>query len=175
MSLRHVHRQPGFLGALSLALALLLPGALSGCASAQRPSLKVVAVEQAAAKKVLLVQVTNPESRPIRLQRLQYTFAGANHSAPVQGEVLLSRDIPVGAAVIVEVPVDHQLAGDGPFTLEGNLEALIDRIVRVYPVATKVDPATTKIEARTEAMPPAAAQPQAAPAPMPEPALAPAQ
>jgi hypothetical protein len=138
MSFRSVLRQSKLLAPiLSLAMA---SGLAAACASSQSPSLKVVAVERAPAQKqVLLVQVTNPESRSIRLQRLQYTFAGANHAAPIQGEVLLSRDVAAGAAVIVEVPVDHQLSEGGPFTLEGNLTALIDKIVRIYPVATKVD------------------------------------
>lgn len=125
---------------LSLAMcAAVCAGLTAGCASQQRPSLRVVAVEQAATKPVLLVQVTNPERRPIRLQRLQYTFGSANHSS--QGEVLLSRDVAAGAAVIVEVPVDLE-GHQGPYTLEGNLTALIDRIVRIYPVTVDV-PAET--------------------------------
>jgi hypothetical protein len=118
---------------LALGIALGLAAA-SGCAAQQRPSLRVVSVEQNTAKPVLLVQVTNPEVRPIRLQRLEYTFGSAGHTT--QGEVLLSRDVAAGAAVILEVPIE--LDGQGPFTLEGNLTALIDRIVRIYPVNAKV-------------------------------------
>ena len=127
---------------LSLVLCTTVcAGLAAGCASQQRPSLRVVAVEQAATKPVLLVQVTNPERRPIRLQRLQYTFGSADHSA--QGEVLLSRDVAAGAAVIVEVPVDLE-GHQGPYTLEGNLTALIDRIVRIYPVTVDVPLETPK-------------------------------
>jgi hypothetical protein len=115
-------------------LALGLAVAAGGCAAQQRPSLRVVSVEHNTAKPVLLVQVTNPEARPIRLQRLQYTFGSTGHTT--QGEVLLSRDVAAGAAVILEVPVE--LDGQGPFTLQGNLTALIDRIVRIYPVNAKV-------------------------------------
>ncbi len=170
MSSRPALKLSTFLGPL---LSLAVCGALTaGCAGQQRPSLRVVAVERADARSVLLVQVTNPENRSIRLQRLQYTFAGAEHTtAPMQGEILLSRDVAAGAAVIVEVPVD-QLDGAGPFTLEGNLEAVIDRIVRIYPVTAQVDAAT-----RDAATPPPpielpmlrARQPRAA-APSPPPA-----
>jgi hypothetical protein len=82
----------------------------------------------------LLVQVTNPELRSIRLQRLAYSFAGADTT--VRGQVELSRDVAAGAAVIVEVPVTF--AGHGPFTLEGNLTALLDRIVRTYPITASI-------------------------------------
>lgn len=120
---------------LAPCFALGLASAVAGgCAAQQRPSLRVVSVEQSSPKPVLLVQVTNPESRSIRLQRLEYTFAGSTHST--QGEVILSRDVAAGAAVVLEVPVD--LEGQGPFVLEGNLTALIDRIVRTYPVTAKV-------------------------------------
>lgn len=133
MSSRHVVKLLGPL--LSLAVWGGVASGGAGCAAQQRPSLRVVAVEQA--RSMLLVQVTNPENRPIRLQRLQYTFAsGGASTAPTEGEVLLSRDVAAGAAVIVEVPVD-ELGGTGPFTLEGNLEAVIDRIVRVYPVTVR--------------------------------------
>lgn len=123
---------------LAPCFALGLASAVAGgCAAQQRPSLRVVSVEQSSPKPVLLVQVTNPESRSIRLQRLEYTFAGSTHST--QGEVILSRDVAAGAAVVLEVPVDLDgLEGQGPFVLEGNLTALIDRIVRTYPVTAKV-------------------------------------
>ncbi len=121
---------------LAPCFALGLASAVAGgCAAQQRPSLRVVSVEQNAPKPVLLVQVTNPESRPIRLQRLEYTFAGSTHAT--QGEVVLSRDVAAGAAVVVEVPIDG-LDGQGPFILEGNLTAMIDRIIRTYPVTAKV-------------------------------------
>jgi hypothetical protein len=116
---------------LALGLAAAAAG---GCAAQQRPSLRVVSVDQKTTRPMLLVQVTNPESRSIRLQRLEYTFGSAGHSR--QGEVLLSRDVAAGAAVLLEVPVE--LEGQGPFTLEGNLTALIDRIVRIYPVNAQV-------------------------------------
>jgi hypothetical protein len=104
-----------------------------GCAAQQRPNFSVVAVETQG-RPVLLVQVTNPERRSIRLQRLVYTFASSEHTST--GEVLLSRDVAAGAAVIVEVPVEFD--GSGPFTLEGNLTAVLDRIVRIYPVTASV-------------------------------------
>ncbi|MEZ4363445.1 MAG: hypothetical protein R3B48_24940 [Kofleriaceae bacterium] len=112
---------------------LLLAVMASGCAAQQRPALSVVAVETVG-RPVLLVQVTNPERRSIRLQRLAYTFAGAEHST--RGEVLLSRDVAAGAAVVVEVPVEFD--GSGPFRLEGRLTAALDRIVRTYPVTVTV-------------------------------------
>jgi hypothetical protein len=116
-------------------LVLSTCGALaSGCAGQQRQSLRVVSIENAAHQPVLLVQVTNPERRSIRLQRLAYTFAGTEHT--IRGEVVLSRDVAAGAAVIVEVPVQFQ--GPGPFTLHGDLTALLDRIVRTYPITASV-------------------------------------
>lgn len=161
---------------LAPALALgLCAGVAGGCAAQQSPSLRVVAVEKApAARPVLLVQVTNPERRPIRLQRLEYTFAGAAHVT--RGAVQLSRDVAAGAAVIVEVPVE--LDGQkGPFKLQGSLTALIDRIVRIYPVTAEM-PAELPTEAGTQlelaAPAPADAQPATrAPTDAPAPADAP--
>lgn len=127
---------------LALALAVSVSGGLVGCASQQRPALQVVAVEQATRTPVLLVQVTNPERRPIRLQRLAYTFASSSNAT--SGEVRLSRDVAAGAAVIVEVPI--KLEGVGPFHLEGSLTALMDRIERTYSVhaAVPADDATPR-------------------------------
>lgn len=120
------------LAALLVALACAV--AAPGCAGQQHPALQVVAVENSAQNPILLVQVTNPERRSIRLQRLAYTFASGSHST--RGEVHLSRDVAAGSAVIVEVPV--QLQGQGPFTLDGNLTALMDRIERNYSVHAAV-------------------------------------
>lgn len=146
---------------LALASFLVVSAGAAGCAAQQRPSLRVVAVEKASSTKpVLLVQVTNPERRPIRLQRLEYTFASAGAEHKRRGEVLLSRDVAAGAAVVVEVPIELSEPDDhGPFTLEGSLTALIDRIQRVYPITVPVTvPVTT---------------PDAAPAPIATPVIAP--
>ncbi len=123
-----------------LLLALTAALTFASCASQQRAALQVVAVENAAKSSVLLVQVSNPEPRAIRLQRLAYTFAGASHSS--HGEVLLSRDIAAGGAAIVQVPVTFE--GAGPFRLEGSLVALLDRVERTYPVAAALPDASQK-------------------------------
>ena len=117
-----------------LSLALVCVAAVAGCAAQQRPGLQVLSVESAARNQVLLIQVTNPERRSIRLQRLAFTFASSDHSS--RGEVQFSRDIAAGGAVIVEVPVEF--GGHGPFTLKGQLTALMDRIERTYPVQASV-------------------------------------
>jgi hypothetical protein len=117
-----------------MAILALVMGATAGCAAQRSSALRVVAVENNGRRAILLVQVTNPERRSIRLQRLTYSFAGAGHS--IRGEVELERDVAAGAVAIVEVPVHFD--GTGPFVLEGNLTALLDRIIRVYPVNVSV-------------------------------------
>jgi hypothetical protein len=121
--------------ALSL-LALVAPG----CATSSRraPELRVLGVDARASSHVF-VQVTNPASRPMRLTKLEYTFASAKSGTRVaHGEVSLAREIAAGAAVIVEVPLDAE--ADEGLTLQGKLTAELDQIVRTFPLAADIQP-----------------------------------
>ncbi|MBA3462657.1 MAG: LEA type 2 family protein [Deltaproteobacteria bacterium] len=119
---------------LSLLIATVL-GA-TACQSARTPELTVLGVREAARHEVVFLQVTNPASRTMRLTKLEYTFASQGERVS-SGEVSLSRDVPAGAAVVVEVPldVDH----DGPMMLRGKLIAELDQIVRTFTVSAQVD------------------------------------
>ncbi len=130
-----------------VAVALLVVAAV-GCASPQRPQLKVLGVEQSGnvldGRQIsLFVEVTNYAKRPMRLQRLQYVF-GSDGAPGAKGEVELSRTIEAGSAVVVEVPIlvpviSAELinAGQG-VTLTGELITEQDRIIRAYPVSADV-------------------------------------
>lgn len=128
-----------------LPLAFLL--ALGACVSSGQPKLKVLSVEQAARPArdmVLYVEVTNPAPRPLRLQRLQYRFSSAaavTGVEPVVGEVLLSRTVEAGAAVVVEVPLalDQALPAGEQMTLAGRLYATQDELQRSFLVSAKID------------------------------------
>ena len=131
-----------------LALAALLFVSAAGCASAQRPQLKVLGVEQSGnqydGRRIkLFVEVTNYAKRPMRLQRLQYVF-GTDGSPGSKGEVSLSRTVEAGSAVVVEVPILVPLLSDESrndgidMTLHGQLITEQDQIIRAYPVSAAV-------------------------------------
>src|SRR5678816_1991242 len=85
-----------------------LVGTAAGCHTQKTPELRVLGVHDAPASHVF-VQVTNPARRPMRLTKLQYVFASAQNGAKVsEGELALSREIPAGAAVVVEVPLEAE-------------------------------------------------------------------
>lgn len=90
-----------------------------------------------ARNEVVFVQVTNPAPRPMKLTKLQYTFAADGHTLS-EGEVPLERNVPAGAAVVVEVPLETEV--DGPMTLRGKLTAELDQIVRVFRVDAQISP-----------------------------------
>lgn len=121
-----------------LRLFLIVSLALSAvaCHSGKSPQLTVLGVSEAARREVVFVQVTNPASRPMRLTKLEYTFASQGQQIS-RGEVPLARDLPAGAAVVVEVPLDA--ASEGPVTLRGTLTAELDEIVRIFRVSANVD------------------------------------
>ena len=139
MSSPRLHNR--ILGAL-LAASL---AATAACATAQTPQLKVLAVEpqrraQPSRSVVLYVEVVNPAGRPMRLQKLQYTFAASGERGTA-GEVPLTRTIQPGAAVVVEVPVTIESADLTPgetLTLRGKLYAELDRMVRTFSVTAEV-------------------------------------
>lgn len=87
--------------------------------------------------EVLFVQVTNPANRPMRLTKLEYTFASQGQDVST-GEVPLAREVPAGSAVILEVPLE--VATDRELTLNGRLTATIDEIVRSFAVSAQIHP-----------------------------------
>ena len=122
---------------LAVGLTVLLAVA-TGCHQAKSPELRVLGVHDAAASHVF-VQVTNPASRPMRLTKLEYLFASATNGATVsEGEVPLAREIPAGAAIVVEVPLDAEASE--ALTLRGQLTAELDQIVRIFNVSAQVQP-----------------------------------
>jgi LEA14-like dessication related protein len=90
------------------------------------------------ADEVVFVQVTNPASRPMKLTKLEYTFAADGGATVSQGELELSRDVPAGAAVVVEVPMENPASG--PVTLTGTLTAQLDQIIQSFQVSAKIQP-----------------------------------
>jgi hypothetical protein len=120
---------------LSLALATLT---VTGCHGGKTPELRVLSGRNASASHVF-VQVTNPATRSMRLTKLEYTFASARDGATVgRGEVPLEREIPAGAAVVVEVPFDAEASE--ALTLRGKLTAELDQIVRTFKLDADIQP-----------------------------------
>lgn len=122
---------------LRVLVSLTLAVAAAACHSGKQPQLTVLGVSEAPRREVVFVQVTNPASRPMRLTKLEYTFASQGQQVS-RGEVPLSRDLPAGAAVVVEVPLEFE--ANGPMTLRGTLTAELDEIVRIFRVSANVDP-----------------------------------
>jgi hypothetical protein len=125
---------------LGLALSLGVWLALAGCRSGPSPELHVLGVQQEPRHEVVFVQVTNPASHAMRLTRLEYTFAAAGQTVSA-GEVALARDVPAGAAVVVQIPLDSP--PEQPLTLSGKLTAELDQIVQIFSVSAQVAPPTT--------------------------------
>jgi LEA14-like dessication related protein len=125
---------------MRLFLALIVTFALTtGCQSTGgSPQLRVLGVhDQIAAQQVVFVQVTNPANHPLKLTKLEYTFA-ADGATVSTGEVPLERDVPAGAAVVVEVPLDS--TSDKPMTLQGTLTTELDQVERTFPVQAQIAP-----------------------------------
>jgi hypothetical protein len=121
-----------------LALSVLCAVAVTGCHSAKSPELRVLGVRDEAPASHVFVQVRNPANRPMRLTRLEYTFASAKGGTVDEGDVELAREIPAGQTVVVEVP----LIADArePLKLEGKLTAELDQYVRTFRVAAQIQP-----------------------------------
>jgi LEA14-like dessication related protein len=85
----------------------------------------------------VFVQVTNPANHALKLTKLEYTFA-ADGATVSTGEVPLERDVPAGAAVVVEVPLDS--TSDRPMTLQGTLTTELDQVERTFPVQAQIAP-----------------------------------
>jgi hypothetical protein len=127
---------------LALSLGLLLVG----CASPQRPQMRVLGVEQSdrhsSSRQIkLFVEVTNYNKRPMHLERLEYEFGpSGSHTDQATGAVALSRTIEADSAVVVEVPilVDPDLLDADDLELRGQLITEQDQIFRSYPVSSPV-------------------------------------
>lgn len=130
---------------VSLAVCLALAGlAAPGCGAAAHPELRVLSVEHgppSASRTVLLfVEVVNPATQPMQLQRLEYSFAAAGAARPVSA-VQLTRVVEAGASVVVEVPVTVDGAAwpaGQHLTLAGRLYAEQDQLQRSFPVVAEV-------------------------------------
>jgi LEA14-like dessication related protein len=124
--------------AVLLVLGIALGIGLAGCHPSGSPELRVLGVHEEPRHDVVFVQVSNPASHAMRLTKLEYTFAaeGATVSA---GEVALARDIPAGAAVVVEIPLDSP--SEKPLTLSGKLTAELNQLVQIFSVSAQIQPA----------------------------------
>lgn len=121
--------------ASALVVALVLAGA--GCHAAKSPELRVIGVHEEPRHDVVFVQVTNPASRPMRLTKLEYTFA-AGGAKLSEGAVALAREVPAGAAVVVEIPLDAP--SEKPMTMSGKLTAELNHIVQIFSVSAQILP-----------------------------------
>ena len=83
-----------------------------------------------------MIAVDIGDGRP-RVAKLEYTFAAAGEKLS-QGELTLARDVPAGAAVVVEVPLDYRT--EKPTLLSGKLTAELDQIVQSFPVSARIGP-----------------------------------
>jgi hypothetical protein len=116
---------------------LLCLALLAACHAAKAPELRVLGLHDASSREVVFVQVTNPEDRPMRLTKLEYTFAAAGATVST-GEVPLQRDVPAGAAVVLEVPLEAD--PNRPLTLHGKLVAELDEMVREFQISAQIQP-----------------------------------
>jgi hypothetical protein len=120
---------------LAVSFALTLA---SGCHSAKPPELRVLGMHDASTSHVM-VQVTNPARRPMKLTKLSYRFASADSGATVsEGEMKLYREIPAGAVAIVEVPLDAE--SSEALMLRGTLTAELDQMVRSFRLNAQIQP-----------------------------------
>lgn len=127
---------------LGLRIAVALGVALglgAGCRVGQSPELHVLGVHEQPRHDVVFVQVTNPASHPMRLTKLEYRFAAAGETVS-KGEMALAREVPAGAAVVVEIPLESP--SEKPMTLTGKLTAELDQIIQIFSVSAQVAPTT---------------------------------
>lgn len=113
----------------------LLVLALVACHPQRTPELRVIGHRH----EVVYVQVTNPASHVMRLDKLDYKFEAA-HSMVAQGELPLERDVPAGAAVVVEVPLDTETPRNTEIHMTGELTAELDDLVRTFAVSAQIQP-----------------------------------
>jgi LEA14-like dessication related protein len=118
-------------------IAVVIAVALAGCHGTKSPEVHVIGVHETSRREVVFVEVTNPASKPMRLTKLEYKFAAAGATLS-EGELPLARDVPAGAAIIVEVPLDTD--PNQAMTLSGRLTAELDQIVRTFQVSAQIQP-----------------------------------
>jgi len=113
----------------------------TGCHGAKSPELRVLGVHEEPRHDVVFVQVTNPASKPMRLTKLEYTFQ-ADGTKVGEGALALARDVPAGAAVVVEIPLDSPSGQFPPpaMTMSGKLTAELNQIVQIFSVSAKILP-----------------------------------
>lgn len=116
---------------------LVVALALTGCHGGKSPELRVLGVHAEPHQDVVFMQVTNPASRPMRLTKLEYTFA-ADGTKVSEGEMALAREVPAGAAVVVEIPLDNP--SEKPMTMSGKLTAELNQIVQIFSVSAQIQP-----------------------------------
>jgi len=109
----------------------------AGCHPGVSPELRVLGVQQEPRHDVVFVQVTNPANHTMRLTKLQYTFAAAGETLS-EGEVPLAREVPAGAAVVVEIPLDTP--SEKTMTMSGKLTAELNEIVQIFSVSAQIAP-----------------------------------
>ena len=128
---------------------LLLLGLAAGACHPQKsgPELRVLGVQTDPAPRqpdVVVVQLTNPASRPLRVTRLNYTFASSSGITVSTGEMPLSREVPAGQAIVVEIPLAMEPAETAAnptgseLTLRGVLTTETDEIVKTFRVQAQV-------------------------------------
>jgi LEA14-like dessication related protein len=123
----------------SLIVLAIVLGALAGtgCHAGTSPQLRVLGVHEEPRQDIVFVQVTNPASRTMRLTKLEYKFA-ADGATLSSGEMALAREVPAGAAVVVEIPLDSP--SEKPMTMSGKLTAELNQIVQIFSVSAQVHP-----------------------------------
>jgi LEA14-like dessication related protein len=119
------------------ALLVFALGLVGGCRGSTSPELRVVGVHEALRHDVVFMQVTNPASHAMRLTKLEYTFA-ADGATVSEGEVSLAREVPAGAAVVVEIPLEAP--SEKPMTMSGKLTAELNQIVHIFSVSAQIQP-----------------------------------
>ena len=108
-----------------------------GCHGGKPPELRVLGVHDEPRHEVVFVQVTNPASHTMRLTKLEYTFA-ADGAKVSEGALDLAREVPAGAAVVVEIPLDSP--SEKPTTMSGKLTAELNQIVQIFSVSARIQP-----------------------------------
>ena len=126
---------------LVLAIATLTALISTACHGGKSPELRVLGVHEEPRHDVVFVQVTNPASKPMRLTKLEYTFA-ADGAKLAEGALALARDVPAGAAVVVEIPLDSPSGSFPPpaMTMSGKLTAELNQIVQIFSVSARILP-----------------------------------
>lgn len=120
------------LSALLTSVSCLL---LAACHAGKPPELRVIGAQ----REMVFVQVTNPATRPMHLDKLDYTFA-ADGATVASGEIPLDeREVPAGATAVLEVPLSAEVPTRS-LTLSGTLTAELDAIMRSFEVSAQVRP-----------------------------------